>query len=332
MNFTLKEISTSLNPLEIYNIFKNEKDTIFLDSSKEDEKLSKYSFIGLNPFRSFYSLGNKSYVNGKEKLGNPFNVLENLIKEYEIKFESDIPLISGCIGYMSYDTGRILEKIPITSVEDFEIPDMKFIFYNNIIVVDISNNRVFITDLGIENSKITEIENKIEKGIKVKEEKVGEITNKFYSNFTKEEYKNSVKKLKDYIVSGDVYIANMTQRFYCENNEESFEIYKKLRTINKAPFSAYMNFEDFQIISSSPERFIQIKEGNVHTRPIKGTRPRGYDEKSDNENKEELLSSEKDKAELLMVVDLERNDLSKVCKPHSVKVTELFKLEEYATV
>ncbi|MGL5085002.1 MAG: anthranilate synthase component I family protein, partial [Clostridium sp.] len=332
MNFMIKEISTSLNPLEIYNIFKEERDTIFLDSSKEDEKLSKYSFIGLNPFMKIYSQGNKSYINNVEVSGKPFDVLDKLIKEYELKIDCELPLISGCIGYISYDTGRILETLPNSAIEDFKIPDMNFIFYNNIIIIDILKNKVFITDLGLEDSKIQNIENRISKGVKILEVEVGGITNEFHSNFTKEEYKNAVKKLKEYIVSGDVYIANMTQRFYCENTEDSFEIYKKLRSINKAPFSTYMNFEDFQIISSSPERFIQIKEGNVHTRPIKGTRPRGIDEKSDNENKEELLNSEKDRAELLMVVDLERNDLSKVCMPHSVNVTEIFKLEEYATV
>ena len=98
---------------------------------------------------------------------------------------------------------------------------------------------------------------------------------KFISNFTKEAYKKSITRLKEYIRSGDVYIANMTQRFYCHNEEDSFTIYKKLRKINKAPFSAYLNFNDFQIISSSPERFIQIKERIAHTRPIKGTRPEG---------------------------------------------------------
>ena len=124
----------------------------------------------------------------------------------------------------------------------------------------------------------------------------------------------------------------MTRRIWCENTSPSFEIYERLRSINKAPFSAYMNFEDFQVISSSPERFLSVVDGKVHTRPIKGTRPRGENPKEDEENKEALINSEKDKSELLMIVDLERNDLSKVCTPHSVKVTELFKIEEYATV
>jgi len=332
MNFSIKEINTKLNPLEVYNIFKDEKDTIFLDSSKEDSNLSRYSFIGINPFLNFYSSGNKSYVNNEEVKGEPFKVLEELIKEYKIENESEIPLIAGCMGYISYDTCRSLESLPNIASEDFKIPDIKFIFYNNIIIFDIIKCKVFITDLGIGNSRICEIENRIQSGIEVPEVEVKMKGNKFNSNFTKEEYKNAVSKLKDYIVSGDVYIANMTQRFYCNNNDDSFEIYKRLRTINKAPFSAFMNLEDFQIISSSPERFIQVKEGIVHTRPIKGTRPRGENKEEDNKNREELLNSEKDKAELLMVVDLERNDLSKVCKPHSVKVTELFKLEEYATV
>jgi para-aminobenzoate synthetase component 1 len=124
----------------------------------------------------------------------------------------------------------------------------------------------------------------------------------------------------------------MTRRIWCDNNEDSFKIYEKLRNCNKAPFSAYMNFKDFQIISSSPERFLSIIDGLVQTRPIKGTRPRGKNQEEDKKNRNELLNSEKDKSELLMIVDLERNDLSKVCKPNSVSVTELFKIEEYQTV
>lgn len=124
----------------------------------------------------------------------------------------------------------------------------------------------------------------------------------------------------------------MTRQIWCYNKEKSFSIYEKLRSINKAPFSVFMNFNDFQVISSSPERFLYVKDKKVHTRPIKGTRPRGKSFLEDMENRKALENSEKDKAELLMIVDLERNDLSKVCKPNSVKVTELFKIEEYATV
>ena len=330
----VKEIQINLNPLEVYNVFKKERDTILLDSSKEDKNLSKFSFIGLNPFMTFEAKGKSSLVDNIEVSGEPFEVLEELIEKYKLSEDiyPEIPLISGAIGYISYDVCRILENLPNNSEEDFEISDIKFIFYNNIIIFDLQNNKQYITSLNGNKKEVDLILNKIKQAIKIKEIIVEEKNKSFISNFNKEDYKSAITKLKDYIVSGDVYIANMTQRFYTESTEDSFEIYKNLRSINKAPFSAFINFNDFQIISSSPERFLEINNRKVITRPIKGTRPRGRTKEEDTINSLELLNSEKDKAELLMVVDLERNDLSKVCKPHSVKVTELFKLETYATV
>lgn len=330
----VREVKINFNPLEVYNMFKNEVDTILLDSSKEDKNLSKFSFIGINPFMTFEARGNNSFIDNVEVSGEPFDVLEKLIEEYKIPQEiySNIPFISGAIGYISYDVCRILEDIPDRSLEDFNISDIKFIFYNNIIIFDLHNNKQYITSLRGSEEEIDLIMDKIKNSIKIEENKVEGIKKEFVSNFNKIDYKSAITKLKNYIISGDVYIANMTQRFYTESTEDSFEIYKKLRSINKAPFSAYMNFNDFQIISSSPERFLEVNNRKVVTRPIKGTRPRGKTKEEDIKNSLELLNSEKDKAELLMVVDLERNDLSKVCKPHSVKVTELFKLETYATV
>lgn len=330
----VREVHIDFNPIEIYNVFKNEKDTILLDSSKEDKNLSKFSFIGLNPFMIFEASGNKCLIDNVEALGEPFEVLENLIEKYKVSEEvySDIPLISGAIGYISYDVCRILEELPNNSIEDFNISDMKFVFYNNIIIFDLENNKQYITSLSGNDKEIDLILKKIEEAVFIEEKELEESNKKFVSNFNKSDYKLAITKLKDYIINGDVYIANMTQRFYTESTEDSFEIYKNLRSINKAPFSAFMNFKDFQIISSSPERFLEINNRKVITRPIKGTRPRGRTVEEDEINSLELLNSEKDKAELLMVVDLERNDLSKVCKPHSVKVTELFKLETYATV
>ncbi len=344
MNFKIEEFSTDLNIFEIYSCFKD-NNSILLDSSKEDRDLSKYSFIGLNPFLTFEAYGRESYINGQRVCnGDPFLVLENLIKKYDFKYDIEVPLISGAIGYISYDAGRIIEDIKDISKEDFRIPDMRFKFYDNIIIFDLINNKKYLTALGVKedsNKSIKKILDTIQKNINIykpgedlisKNDMDKTKNNKFYSNFSKEEYIDKIKRLKEYIRSGDVYIANMTQRFLCESNEDSIKIYKSLRSINKAPFSAFVNYDDFQIISSSPERFIQIKDRKAHTRPIKGTRPRGKDSREDLLNKEALINSEKDKAELLMVVDLERNDFSKVCKPHTVKVTELFKLEEYATV
>ena len=333
MELIKREFNSKLNAFEVYNLFKDERDTILLDSSKEDKNLSKYSFIGINPFLKFEVNNEKGYINDNIVEGDPFNILENLILKYKNDIQDELPLLSGCMGYISYDAGRLLEELPNTSKEDFNAPDIRFIFYKNIIIFDLINDKKYITDLDGNIENIESILKKISNGEKINEEIVPETSeNIFYSNFIKEDYKKAVTRLKEYIVSGDVYIANMTQRFWCYNGDDSFDIYKKLRSINKAPFSAYLNFEDFQIISSSPERFIQVFNNKAHTRPIKGTRPRGNNAEEDERNKLELINSEKDKAELLMVVDLERNDFSKVCKPHTVKVNENFKLEEYSTV
>ncbi|VYT91574.1 aminodeoxychorismate synthase component I [Clostridium tertium] len=338
----VKEVSIKFDPVEVYDVFKKEINTILLDSSKEDENLSKYSFIGLNPYLLFEAKGNKSYINKEEVAGEPFKVLEELVNKHSFTMDEykEIPLLSGAIGYISYDAARIIEEIPNRSKEDFNTSDINFAFYKNIIIFDLKNDKQYITSLDGKEEEIDDILYKINKHIKkidynkdsIKNELCNDDYKRFSSNFTKDEYKNAIRRLKDYIISGDVYIANMTQRFTIENNENGFDIYKKLRSINKAPFSAYVNFEDIEIVSSSPERFIEVKDRKVITRPIKGTRPRGRNKEEDIKNSLELINSEKDKAELLMVVDLERNDLSKVCKPHSVKVTELFKLEKYATV
>ncbi len=152
------------------------------------------------------------------------------------------------------------------------------------------------------------------------------------SNFAKEDYLKSIDKIREYIKSGDIYQANMTQRFECSTEMSPYEIYAKLRDINPAPFASFIDFGEGHIASSSPERFIRIKDRYIETRPIKGTCPRGNTSEEDNKNKKELLSSEKDKTELLMIVDLERNDIGKISKPGTVKVTELFHLETYPTV
>ncbi len=336
MHFKIKEFTTKLSPFDIYSIFSNEEDSVFLDSSKEDENLSKYSFIGINPVEKFEVIEGKCYVNSVEiESKDGFLEIENRIEKYKLNVQSNVPLIGGYIGYISYDSGRMIEKLPNTAKEDFEIPDMRFILYNNIIIFDLINKKYYITSLGLKSKvdkSIDIIENRILKAKPSDKIDISKSNTEFYSNFTKDEYIKAVITMKEYIRNGDIYIANMTQRFYCECTEEAFKIYSKLRSINEAPFSAYLNYKDFQVISSSPERFIQIKDRKVSTRPIKGTRPRGNNKEEDNYYRRELQNSEKDKSELLMIVDLERNDLSKVCAPDSVDVSELFKIEEYATV
>lgn len=152
------------------------------------------------------------------------------------------------------------------------------------------------------------------------------------ANFTKPDYMDAVQHMIDYIVEGDIYVVNMTQQLQIKSPVEPYHMFQRLRTNNPSPFGGYLNFGDFQIICASPERFLQMRDKTVQTRPIKGTRKRGDTPEEDAALKEELAASEKDQSELLMILDLERNDLNRVCVPGSVRVTELFAVETYATV
>lgn len=340
MELLIREIKRDLKVNEVYEVWKDEKDTIMLDSSKKESEYSRFSFIGINPFIKIKSKGDLVYLNEKLVNRDVFELLNETIESFNIdkNLKKEIPFIAGAIGYFSYDMGRSLEHIEESSINDYEVYDSYFLFFHNLIIFDLLNNKTYITslyeDIISAKNSLDNLENKI---INYKHEENNEKhriakKNILKSNFSKDEYIKAVDKMKDYIVEGHIYIANMTQRFLCDCEEEGYEIYKKLRNINKAPFSAYLNLEDIEIISSSPERFLKVLNSKVETRPIKGTRPRGRNKEEDELNKKELLNSEKDKSELLMIVDLERNDLSKVCKANSIKVTELFKLEQYDTV
>lgn len=334
MKIVLKEIRTDLDAFDIYSIFKDEKDIIFLDSSLKNE-LGCYSFIGVNPFSVLKGRHNNCILDGIEFDCDVFDKLSELLHTYHAENETDLPMISGCLGYFSYDLGLDLETIGANSAEDVNIPHFYFVFYDNLIIFDHTHKKTYISACGIleeAGGSIERIEALIETACKVKYEEVPNDLAPFESNFTKEGYIAALKQMREYIFAGDIYIANMTQRLSCTTGKDTYSIYRDLRNINPAPFASLMRFPDFDIISSSPERFLKIRNKKVETRPIKGTRPRGATPEEDAKNKEALACSEKDKAELLMIVDLERNDLSKVCKPHSVKVTGLYDIEEYSTV
>ncbi|SUY47638.1 para-aminobenzoate synthase component I [Clostridium putrefaciens] len=335
MEFLIEEIKTELDAFDIYSVFKDDKTVTILDSGMGDENLGRYSFIGLNSFATFKYENNICFINKKRFNGEPFEELSKLINRYRIENNTGLPYVVGAMGYLSYDIVRTIEDIPGMNVEEMKVPDCYFYFYDNAVIVDNIKKKTYITSLGILKSKqdsVNQLKEIILKGHKIEYKELNESYTKFISNFGKDEYMDTVERVRQYIRNGDIYITNLTQRFCCETKKEPYDIYKDLRHINPAPFAAFMNIEDFSLVSSSPERFLKIMNNIVQTRPIKGTRPRGKDEEEDFKNRQELIDSQKDKSELLMIVDLERNDLSKVCKPYSVKVTELFKLEEYSTV
>ncbi len=355
MEIKLRELESRLEPFEIYRLFKDEKNTAFLDSSRDFENLGRYSFIGVNAFLVLKEEHGGCYINDCLCQCDAFEKLDELLREFHVELPFAIPFPAGCIGYISYDAGLRLDRVKITSAKGFDIPEIYFVFYDNLLLFDNLSGKRYVSACGrLANHEVSieRILAKISGFEKNKTASTSALTKKhdsasfahsddsdgsdpfngFKSNFGRREYEEAVTKMKEYIRAGDIYIANMTQRFSRVTEKASFEIYEKLREINPAPFAAYLSFDGFEIISCSPERFMRIGNRMAETRPIKGTRPRGRTPEEDEANKMQLLQSEKDKAELLMIVDLERNDLSKVCKPGSVKVTELFKLEEYSTV
>ncbi|WP_350343070.1 aminodeoxychorismate synthase component I [Proteinivorax tanatarense] len=341
----IREVKTSLKSFDIYSIFKDKDYSFILDSGMDQDKLGRYSFIGFEPLVTFKSKGDKIDIidSGKRTtvFGNPFSELKKLYSRYKFDYDTDLPFIGGFVGYLSYDLCHYIEKLPRKAVDDVYIPDCFMGLYDGVIVIDHKKNKVYVTALGINDdpqvvvgrvtSELFEGEKQLnneEQSIQRKQPPSVSLT----SNFTKDEYLKAVHKVKEYIKAGDIYQANLTQRFSGKVEENPYNLYKKLRKINPAPFASFINFGEGYVISSSPERFIKVKNDVIETRPIKGTRPRGDTPEEDIKQRKDLLSSEKDKAELLMIVDLERNDLSKVSQTGSVEVTELFHLEQYATV
>jgi anthranilate synthase component 1/para-aminobenzoate synthetase component 1 len=238
----------------------------------------------------------------------------------------DAPGFSGgAVGYVSYNAGRFIEKLPDTAEDDLSLPDMMFIIPGKLAVFDHQNDRI-ISNFELPSLFSTAPANYIEKGIK------GMRSLKLKSNMTKDHFEMIVLKAKEYIKNGDIYQVNLSQRFEAEIEADPFDLYRSLRLINPSPFASYLNFGDIKLVSSSPERLVLLEDGIAHTRPIAGTRPRGKDENEDVLLKGELLLNEKERAEHIMLVDLERNDLGRVCDYNSVKVDEMMTVEKYSHV
>ena len=323
--------------IDIYDIFRvlmsqdnfKENKISFLDSSLKN-KYGKYSIIGINSYLELKEKDNKFYINDKLSDENFEEYLDGFLKENKRENKYNLPLISGGIAYFSYDYGRKFENIKTKHKKDIDIPEAVIRFYKTYIIEDIEKQEIYISyqDKKDYDNLINILENtKIEKENLIKNNNLAN----FKSNFEKDEYLKAIKKTIDYIIEGDIYIMNLTQRLMIENKKSPLQVFSYLRKFNPAPFGAYLDFDNFEVVSASPERFIKMKDRLIETRPIKGTRKRGATEE-DLALKNELANSEKDKSELLMIVDLERNDLNRICELKSVVVDELFEVETYSTV
>lgn len=328
----VRRLNKYVDEFDVFMRFHEYKDIAFLDSSLKDSR-GRYSIIGLNSYLKV-EIDDDLKVNNEIIKEDSFQYLNKLFKDNYEKNNTDLPIISGAIGYFSYDFGRKIETLPSTAIDDINIPKCILNFYDNFIIIDNKEKEIYVTAVG----KLIDCDRSIDKIEKIiysdyiieddKEEYCIEIK----SNFEKDQYLKTIDKVKNYIEEGDIYICNLTQRLKVKSNKKPIDVFSKLRRINPSPFGGYIDYDDFKIVSSSPERFLRMKNGYIETVPIKGTRRRGSNKEEDNILREELRNSEKDKSELLMIIDLERNDLSKVCKENSIKVKELFSIEEYATV
>lgn len=249
------------------------------------------------------------------------------------------------VGYFSYDIIRLIEKIPNSCSDDINIPDIRLMRPKNLIIYDNFKSKIFFIENIFEDQKIEDYQTEYNKiGNNLKElSHYGNIplpTN-FYipakkinikSNITKSRFKKIVRKAKTYISKGDIFQVVLSQRFKANINKPPLEIYNSLRKLNPSPFMFYFNYDDFQILGSSPEILVRLVDGEVTIRPIAGTRPRGKNSKDDKRLTNELLNDPKELSEHLMLLDLGRNDVGKVSKANSVKVTEKFKVEKYSHV
>lgn len=344
----LREISLGYSAEEVYALFAGEKNSVFLDSAMNVQKIGRYSFIGRDPFLIFTSKGNLISMKDVEgrytKEGNPFDILKEILYTYHTDRISGFPpLTGGVIGYFGYDMGNLLETIPNMSSTDYDLPECCVGFYDTVLIFDHYEHKTYIASTGFpemdEGKRLCRAKCRIDELIELLK-KAGPLAapqqaiakKKYTANFTKDSYCAIVQKAIDYIDAGDIFQVNLSQRFSANLTVPPFELYRYLRQINPAPFASYLNFAEVVVASASPERYLLLKDKILETRPIKGTKPRGLDGESDKQLREELLNSEKDQAELVMIIDLERNDLGRVCEYGSVRVPDLIRLEEYATV
>ena len=345
----IKELTPYIPAVEIFRIYEREPGAAFLDSSLVNE-LGHYSVIGRCPYLKLVKDGKTFTINGKPETETTFeDYMREYLNTHEDKNDSRLPLVSGAVGYFSYDYGRKQMGVPSGEKDLVTIPEAVLTFYDCFVVEDCQEKRTYLVSNGISGNAAAQI-GAMEKAIlesiknrKQEESETGENINarnshrekfkiQIHPNFEKEEYKQAVDRMIRYIIEGDIYIANMTQQLTIESEKQPLDVFYDLRKNNPSPFGGYLDFGDYQIVCASPERFLKMKDRHVNTRPIKGTRKRGATPEEDQMLRQELADSGKDKSELLMIVDLERNDLNRVCTPGSVKVTELFTVEAYATV
>ena len=329
----VEELPLEVRPVDLFAHLAGREGAVLLDCSRRTPH-RRYSIIALSPDCTFTARGGAAFLTRDGKTtrvsGRPLDALKKIHAEKRFEYEADFP-IGGAIGYIGYEIGHTLEKIRTHRKPGLGIPDCLLHFYDSLLVYDHFDERYLAV------SRCDTIDEELYNAIKgpfqpaaaqealIPAESIRTTTSR--ADFTK-----SVERIKDSIRKGDVYQVNLSQRFSAPLRGEPFSLYLRLRELSPVPHGAFLNLGGFHLLSLSPERFVRIKGRNIQTRPIKGTMARGSDALEDSRQKERLCGSVKDRAELLMITDLERNDLGRVCSPGSVNVPDLLAIEEYSNV
>lgn len=357
---TYREIPYS-SPYLVYESLMS-PNSFLLESVKGPEKIARYSFIGFDPYLTFKVKDGAVEITAKGKKAvssvPPLARLKSLVDAYrQAPLKSLPPFQGGVVGLLSYDFVQYLEKLPKTTKDDLQIPDAHFLMIDKLIAFDHLDKKAWIvvcpaardTELVYGEVDVDWAEKYDEAACEI--EKISSKVQKFKSSkektsahlrfrasalnheMSKEQYMAIVKRAKEYIAAGDIFQINLSVRVSADiGNIKPWSLYEILRSINPSPFAGYIDFGDYQIVSSSPERLLKVKDGVIETRPIAGTRPRGRDMKEDELMRAELLLNEKERAEHIMLIDLERNDIGRVSDYGSVHVDELMITEDYSHV
>jgi len=369
----IEEVFIPLTAPELFETIENRPYSFLLDSGMDHSRLGRYSFLGSDPFLVMNSRGPEiTVVRGHEREvqhGNPFDILGELLATYKLdRCRAPVPFTGGAVGYFGYDLRHFVERVPSAAVDDLELPESYFAFYDSVIAYDHLDERAYLIATGFPEleeeqrlkrarTRMAELKRWLDgirpadvtsQGHKHSEGGRSSDTDRsslggnpdhpesrevaLRSNFTREEYIRAVDKVRAYIAAGDAFQVNLSQRFDTALQVSPYELHKRLRAVNPSPFAGCLSFPGVTIVSASPERFLRKQGDRVETRPIKGTRPRGSDPAEDERLASELIESVKDRAENVMIVDLERNDLGRICRYGTVKVTELAILETFPSV
>jgi para-aminobenzoate synthetase component 1 len=371
MHPLIQEIPTAHTPESLVEALRGRPGIILLRSSSFDSEQARYSFVVANPFLTFRSFGTRCEIARSRtpdarpltQFGNPWQVLDALMARYELLDEIDLPFpLGGCFGYWGYDLKNFTEpKLPRRAVNDLELPDCQVGFYDSLVVFDHQLGNVCIVSTGLDadgsrsEARATARQefwkNRLSAGCEKHDARCETSTvsriphpaSRISSNLSRTEFITAVERAQRYIRAGDIYQVNLSQRLTAHYPwsglprrsvlaKPGWELFQRLSDVSPAPFSAFFDFGDFQTASSSPELFLRLSGSHIQTKPIKGTRPRDADPTRDAQLAYELQTSAKELAELVMITDLLRNDLGKVCEFGSVQVPELARLERFAQV